>query len=50
VVEGLHDVVEVGGGCVADFLSLPVGEGVDETGGSVSQVGVRVGGQVVDLQ
>lgn len=32
VVEGLHDVVEVSGGCVADFLGLPVGEGVDETG------------------
>jgi hypothetical protein len=32
VVEGLHDVVEVGGGGIADFLGLPVGEGVDEAG------------------
>lgn len=30
VAEGLHDVVEVGGGCVFDGLGLPVGEGVDE--------------------
>jgi hypothetical protein len=37
VVEGLHDVVEVGGGCVGDFLGLPVGEGVDEAEQTVSQ-------------
>lgn len=33
VLEGLHHVVEVGGGCVADFLRLPVGEAVDEAAG-----------------
>lgn len=40
VVEGLHDVVEVGGCCVGDLLGLPVGEGVDEAkgGGSVRLV------------
>ena len=32
-LEGLHHVVEVGGGCVADFLGLPIGKGVDEAGG-----------------
>jgi hypothetical protein len=37
VVEGLHDVVEVGGGCVGDFLGLPVGEGVDEAEQTVNQ-------------
>lgn len=31
VHEGLHHVVEVGGGCVGDVLRLPVGEAVDET-------------------
>ncbi len=30
-LKGLHHVVEVGGGCVADLLGLPVGEGVDQT-------------------
>jgi hypothetical protein len=35
-LEGLHNVIKVGGRCVADFLGLPVGEGVDEAEGIVS--------------
>lgn len=31
MVERLHDIVEIGGGRIANFLGLPVGESVDET-------------------
>jgi hypothetical protein len=38
VVECLHNIVEIGGGRIANFLGLPVGERIDEAAEMVSLV------------
>ena len=50
MVEGLHDVVEVGGGCVGNLLGLPVGESVDEAGRVSAVLRWWLGGLGCDLQ